>query len=180
VAQGEVAQGSTGAASAGVAEADATASGRTEATLAYKPSLPLPADGSSREALAEALLAEVAHRRNEELDRGVSLVGPHRDDLVLSLGPMPAKGYASQGETWSFALALRLGSFDLLRADGDDPVLILDDVFSELDSDRRARLAELVSGAEQVLVTAAVPDDVPAVLSGARFDVLGGDVHRVR
>jgi DNA replication and repair protein RecF len=180
VAQGEVAQGSTGAASAGVAEADATASGRTEATLAYKPSLPLPADGSSREALAEALLAEVAHRRNEELDRGVSLVGPHRDDLVLSLGPMPAKGYASQGETWSFALALRLGSFDLLRADGDDPVLILDDVFSELDNHRRTRLAELVSGAEQVLVTAAVAQDVPEALSGARYDVLEGEVRRVR
>jgi len=157
--------------------------GRTEAAIAYKPSLDLPADasdGSSREVLAGALLAEVAQRRGEELDRGVSLVGPHRDDLVLSIGPMPAKGYASQGESWSFALALRLGSFDLLRADGDDPVLILDDVFSELDSNRRARLAELVSGAEQVLVTAAVPEDVPDVLSGVRFDVLEGEVRRAR
>jgi DNA replication and repair protein RecF len=155
---------------------------RTEAGLAYKPSLPLPDDGTAatRDALADALLAEVADRRGEELDRGVSLVGPHRDDLVLSIGPLPAKGYASQGETWSLALALRLASFDLLRADGDDPVLILDDVFSELDSDRRARLAELVAGAEQVLVTAAVPDDVPAVLSGARFEVREGQVRRVR
>jgi DNA replication and repair protein RecF len=157
---------------------------RTEAALAYKPSfaLPaeLPADGSSREALAAALLAEVAARRGDELDRGVSLVGPHRDDVVLSIGPLPAKGYASQGESWSFALALRLASFDLLRADGDDPVLILDDVFSELDASRRSRLARLVAGAEQVLVTAAVPEDVPEVLSGARYDVAEGEVRRVR
>ena len=96
-------------------------------------------------------------RRDDELDRGVTLVGPHRDDLVLSLGPMPAKGYASHGESWSFALALRLAAFELLRADGDDPVLILDDVFAELDDLRRTRLAELVAETEQVLVTAAVP-----------------------
>jgi DNA replication and repair protein RecF len=150
------------------------------AAIAYKPSFELPAEGTGRDVLARALLEEVAARRGEELDRGVSLVGPHRDDLVLSIGPLPAKGYASQGESWSLALALRLASFDLLRADGDDPVLILDDVFSELDGHRRARLAELVAGAEQVLVTAAVPEDVPAALSGARFDVLGGEVRRVR
>ena len=180
-AYAEVAQGVTP--TAGPTTGEPTGPGRTEAALAYKPSFALPSecsDGSSREVLAEALLAEVAERRGEELDRGISLVGPHRDDLVLSIGPLPAKGYASQGESWSFALALRLGSFDLLRADGDDPVLILDDVFSELDSNRRARLAELVSGAEQVLVTAAVPEDVPTVLSGARFDVLGGEVRRAR
>ncbi len=155
---------------------------RTEASLSYRPSFELPADGptSGRDVLSAALLAEVAARRGDELDRGVSLVGPHRDDLVLSIGPLPARGYASQGETWSLALALRLASFDLLRADGDDPVLILDDVFSELDSHRRTRLAELVSGAEQVLVTAAVADDVPAALSGARYDVLDGEVRRVR
>jgi DNA replication and repair protein RecF len=170
-AYAEVAQGSA---------AQSAGPGRAEAALAYKPSLELPADGSSREVLAAALGAEVSARRNDELDRGVSLVGPHRDDLVLSIGPLPAKGYASQGESWSFALALRLASFDLLRADGDDPVLILDDVFSELDSDRRTRLAELVAGAEQVLVTAAVPDDVPEVLAGARFDVMEGEVTRVR
>jgi len=170
-AYAEVAQGSA---------SQSAGSGRTEAALAYKPSFELPADGSSREVLAAALSAEVSARRSDELDRGVSLVGPHRDDLVLSIGPLPAKGYASQGESWSFALALRLASFDLLRADGDDPVLILDDVFSELDSDRRARLAELVAGAEQVLVTAAVPDDVPEVLTGARFDVMEGEVTRVR
>ena len=106
----------------------------------------------------------------------MTLVGPHRDELVLALGPLPVKGYASHGESWSFALALRLASYDLLRADGDDPVLILDDVFAELDTDRRDRLAELVAGAEQVLVTAAVPADVPAELAGARFDVADGKV----
>ena len=103
----------------------------------------------------------------------MTLVGPHRDDLVLQLGRLPAKGYASHGESWSFALALRLASYELLRARpaASEPVLILDDVFAELDTGRRERLAELVAGAEQVLVTAAVPDDVPAALRGARVDV---------
>ncbi|MGZ4595221.1 MAG: DNA replication/repair protein RecF, partial [Actinomycetes bacterium] len=134
----------------------------------------LPPELPGREALAEALLAAVTELRPRELERGVSLVGPHRDDLALRLGPLPAKGYASHGESWSFALALRLASYDLLRADGGEPVLVLDDVFAELDVDRRERLAALVAGAEQVLVTAAVPQDVPSALSGVRFDVQGG------
>lgn len=112
--------------------------------------------------------------RRQELERGVSLVGPHRDELVLRLGELPARGYASHGESWSFALALRLAAYELLRADGDDPVLILDDVFAELDTGRRRRLAELVGGAEQVLITAAVPEDVPGQLSGATYMVADG------
>jgi DNA replication and repair protein RecF len=155
-------------------------SGRVQATLEYKPSWELPAGAGSRDVLAAALRAEVARRREDELERGVSLVGPHRDDLLLSIGDLPTKGYASHGEAWSFALALRLAAYELLRSDGDDPVLILDDVFAELDSDRRERLAELVSGAEQVLVTAAVAKDVPEALEGARFDVMEGVVRRVR
>ena len=161
-------------------EAVAQGASRSDATMSYKPSLQLPTgpDDSSydREVLAAALLAEVERRRDEEIDRGVSLVGPHRDDLTLMLGPLPVKGYASHGESWSMALALRLASYDLLRAGGDDPILILDDVFAELDTDRRERLAELVAGAEQVLVTAAVPDDVPPALAGARLDVVDGKV----
>lgn len=140
------------------------------------PSVELTRD---REVLAGALLDATGRRRNDEIERGVSLVGPHRDDLLLSLGPSPAKGYASQGESWSYALALRLASFDLLRAIGSDPVLILDDVFAELDANRRRRLAELVAEAEQVFVTAAVPADVPDVLSGARFDVMAGEVRQI-
>jgi DNA replication and repair protein RecF len=158
----------------------------TEAT--YKSSCELPSDVTDRGAITEALLAALAERRNDELDRGVSLVGPHRDDLLLSLGTggpegagarLPVRGYASHGESWSFALALRLASYDLLRADGDDPILVLDDVFAELDTERRAQLAELVAGAEQVLVTAAVDDDVPEKLAGTRFRVGGGEVTRV-
>jgi DNA replication and repair protein RecF len=134
--------------------------------------------------LEQGILAELERRRNDELDRGISLVGPHRDEVLLWLGHgpdsrvtrLPVKGYASHGESWSFALALRLASYDLLRADGDDPILILDDVFAELDSDRRAQLADLVAGAEQVLVTAAVPEDVPAALSGVRYVVADGEV----
>jgi DNA replication and repair protein RecF len=130
--------------------------------------------------LEERLRERLLEVRQSELERGVTLVGPHRDDLVLGLGELPARGYASHGESWSFALALRLAAYDLLRADGGDPVLILDDVFAELDSQRRRRLAEMVAPAEQVLITAAVPDDVPKELSGARFDVLEGSVTRVR
>jgi DNA replication and repair protein RecF len=103
--------------------------------------------------------------RSAEIERGISLVGPHRDDVVLSLGDLPAKGYASHGESWSFALGLKLAAYRLLRRDlGDDPVLVLDDVFAELDSGRRERLAELVGDCEQVLITAAVGADVPDVL----------------
>ncbi|HUN31699.1 MAG TPA: DNA replication/repair protein RecF [Trebonia sp.] len=123
------------------------------------------------EAGLRAALSEV---REAELDRGVCLAGPHRDELELSIRGLPARGYASHGESWSMALALRLGSFELLRAGREDPVLILDDVFAELDAGRRDRLAQLVAGAEQVLVTAAVLEDVPQVLAGARFTVSGG------
>jgi DNA replication and repair protein RecF len=133
-----------------------------------------------RDMLAAALGAALAGVRSDELDRGVTLVGPHRDELVLKLGDNPARGYASHGESWSLALALRLGSYDLLCADGGEPVLILDDVFAELDADRRDRLAQLVAPAEQVLITAAVVADVPDVLAGARIDVMEGQVRRVR
>ncbi|MFY9913654.1 MAG: DNA replication/repair protein RecF [Nocardioidaceae bacterium] len=150
--------------------------GGNDATLAYKPSLDLEPGLVEREPLMEALLAELGRRRSDELDRGVSLVGPHRDDLVLSLGVLPARGYASHGESWSFALGLRLAAFELLRADGDDPVLILDDVFAELDDLRRGRLAQLVAETEQVLVTAAVRDDVPTTLVQHLFDVREGAV----
>ena len=135
-------------------------------------------------ALRERMVAAMSELRPTEVDRGVSLVGPHRDDLVLSLGSLPAKGYASHGESWSFALALRLGSYQLLRAeggpdgDGGEPVLILDDVFAELDTRRRERLAGMVGGAEQVLITAAVPEDVPSALLGSRFTVESGRVER--
>ncbi|MGZ4437436.1 MAG: DNA replication/repair protein RecF [Nocardioidaceae bacterium] len=161
-------------------EAVARGATRDDTTMAYKPSFDLPdldPTAPDRAALEAALLAEVERRRDDELDRGVSLVGPHRDDLALMLGPLPVKGYASHGESWSYALALRLASYDLLRADGDDPILILDDVFAELDTERRERLAELVADAEQVLVTAAVPADVPAALKGRRIDVVDGTVR---
>ena len=149
--------------------------------VAYKSSLPDDvAETADRELLAAALAAGLAAVREQELDRGITLVGPHRDDLTLTLGDLPAKGYASHGESWSVALALRLAAYDLLRSDGGEPVLILDDVFAELDDSRRTQLAEVVAPAEQVLVTAAVAADVPDALAGARFDVEGGRVIRVR
>jgi len=167
--------------------------GQGDAIVTYKASLDAVLeidDDTAGVELVEAQLLEAMGRlRSKEIERGVSLVGPHRDDLVLTLGGLPAKGYASHGESWSFALALRLASYELLtRGDagvgGDwgpdgEPVLILDDVFAELDTRRRDRLAELVAPARQVLITAAVPEDVPAPLAGSRVDVMGGEVARV-
>ncbi|MBE6484852.1 MAG: DNA replication/repair protein RecF [Actinomycetaceae bacterium] len=130
------------------------------------------------------LLSNLAARRNEEIDRGVNLVGPHRDEMVLSLGTLPARGYASHGESWSYALALRLATWHVLRSDesgqwsdDNEPLLLLDDVFAELDSRRRRRLAELVTQAQQVIITAAVGDDLPETLGGARFYVHAGVVE---
>ncbi|BDM73485.1 DNA replication and repair protein RecF [Streptomyces nigrescens] len=149
-------------------------------TLEYRPSAgEAMAGATSREDLYGVLLAALGEARKQEIERGVTLVGPHRDDLVLKLGQLPAKGYASHGESWSYALALRLASYDLLRAEGNEPVLVLDDVFAELDARRRERLAELVAPGEQVLVTAAVDDDVPGVLVGARYAVFDGAVEKV-
>ena len=165
-------------------------SGQGEAHLGYRSAL-LGLDGEGEAtpdeeealtdvvALEERLVEAMARVRGKEIDRGVSLVGPHRDDLVLTLGGLPAKGYASHGESWSYALALRLASFEVLSDDDDGgPVLILDDVFAELDVRRRERLATMVGGAEQVLITAAVAEDVPESLRGARFTVAGGEVTR--
>ncbi|QDB77967.1 DNA replication/repair protein RecF [Georgenia wutianyii] len=164
--------------------------GQSEARLGYRSAL-LAVDGEGEAtaeeedaltdvpALTERLVAAMGALRSKEIDRGVSLVGPHRDDLVLTLGGLPAKGYASHGESWSYALALRLASFEVLKEDDDGgPILILDDVFAELDVRRRERLAAMVAGAEQVLLTAAVPEDVPEALAGARFTVAGGQVTR--
>jgi DNA replication and repair protein RecF len=123
--------------------------------------------------LEPLLLGALARVRRQEVERGVCLVGPHRDDLELRLGPGPAKGYASHGEAWALALALRLASYRMLRDDDVEPVLVLDDVFAELDSRRRSALAGVAARAEQVLVTAAVPEDVPDGLVGARFAVSG-------
>jgi len=151
-----------------------------ENTAAPSPGRPVTGalETTDRAALAELLCERLRQVRDAELERGVTLIGPHRDDLFLGLGELPARGYASHGESWSFALALRLAAYELLRADGSDPVLILDDVFAELDAQRRRRLAQTVASAEQVLITAAVPQDVPEELVGVRYDVSEGSVTR--
>ena len=157
--------------------ADAPAD-RREVRATYKASVDLsPGAAGDQEAVRAALLTGIEQRRPDELERGISLVGPHRDEILLEIGALPAKGYASHGESWSLALALKLASFALLRAEDDDPVLILDDVFAELDQGRREQLAALVGDAEQVLVTAAVADDVPKALLGRRFRVEGGRIE---
>jgi len=127
---------------------------------------------------AEGFRSALARLRRAELARGVTLVGPHRDDLVLQLNGMPARGYASHGESWSFALALKLASAEVLRRESNagDPVLVLDDVFAELDESRRGRLAAAVAGFEQVLITAAVFDDVPSSLVGQVVRIRAGRI----
>ena len=159
--------------------------GRGPAAISYKRSFDAPADdagathGERVRGAERALRAALAEVRASELDRGLCLAGPHRDELELSVRELPARGYASHGESWSMALALRLASFDLLRTGREDPVLILDDVFAELDTGRRDRLAALVATAEQVLVTAAVPEDIPSLLTGAHFRVAAGSLTEV-
>ncbi len=155
-----------------------------ELDIAYASSLGdrLPPGQPSADVLETTLLAELSRMRSQELARGQNLVGPHRDDVELRLGPLPVRGYASHGESWSTALALRLGCYELLREEftaGGTPVLILDDVFAELDVSRRDQLALVASKAEQVLVTAAVGSDVPDQLRGLWFDVQEGMVQRV-
>jgi DNA replication and repair protein RecF len=170
-----------------VAEAyDAVSAGQADARVSYRSSLHEAAADAIRggevpeiDQLRDHLLRSIDAVRSQEVERGVTLVGPHRDDVVLTLGALPAKGYASHGESWSFALALRLAAYHLLRRDLlDDPVLILDDVFAELDVGRRERLAALVADCEQVLVTAAVPADVPDTLTGQTYAVGPGEVVR--
>jgi DNA replication and repair protein RecF len=164
-----------------------TIAGRDSAILEYRPSFELsttrgtPVDES---ALHDALIAALIAGRKEEIERGMTLVGPHRDELALLLdhghGPVPAKAYASHGESWSFALSAKLAAFELLRAEAIEPVLILDDVFAELDSSRRAQLAQVAASAQQVLITAAVDEDVPESLSGMRYRVGKGTAERIR
>ena len=136
-------------------------------------------DTGNREEIENLFQQRLKDVRSKELERGVTLVGPHRDDLLLLLGTLPAKGYISHGESWSYALALKLASAELIRkeARAGDPVLILDDVFAELDSTRRSRLASLVSHNEQVIITAAVAEDVPFELNATRFYVNAGSLE---
>ncbi len=161
-----------------VSDAPANAAASYRSSLAEDVAAVLAAgEVPEHDELYAAVLATLEQRRREEIERGVTLAGPHRDDVILSLGDLPAKGYASQGESWSVALALRLAAFQLLRRDlGTDPVLMLDDVFAELDAGRRDRLARLVGDAEQVIVTAAVAQDVPSSLTGATYRADAGRI----
>jgi DNA replication and repair protein RecF len=157
--------------------AEVTASYRqpyNHGSISGRPGPQAPPDAAELEKLLREALAAA---RSAELDRAACLVGPHRDDLELGIRGLPARGYASHGESWSLALAMRLAARELLRSDGEEPVLILDDVFAELDTGRRDRLARFVATAEQVLVTAAVPADVPESLAGVRFEVAEGSVR---
>ncbi|HWC22675.1 MAG TPA: DNA replication/repair protein RecF [Flexivirga sp.] len=164
---------------------DEVSAGQSDAKVTYKSSLydeladQLAAGEVPDVAELEAGFAKTFEQQHRaEVERGQTLVGPHRDEMVLRLGTLPAKGYASHGESWSFALALRIAAFQLLRHDlGTDPVLVLDDVFAELDAGRRRRLALMVADCEQVLITAAVDDDVPDSLTGNQFTVTLGKVQ---
>lgn len=145
--------------------------------LGYKSSIDNPSP--NKEENISKIHQKISEVLYQERERGISLVGPHRDDLLLNLGNSPVKGFASHGESWSIALALRLGSYHLLKSDGDSPILILDDVFSELDQKRRNRLSNLTSNAEQTLITVAVPDDLPPGIQGQKYLVTSGSVAKL-
>jgi len=138
-------------------------------------------DTTNKEEISHLFQQKLSLLRQKELERGITLVGPHRDDLQLNLGPLPAKGYASHGESWSYALSLKLASLEILKIESKlgDPILILDDVFAELDKDRREKLSDLVQQNEQVLITAAVIEDVPGNLLANKFEVESGKVTHV-
>lgn len=154
-------------------------------TSALSSSVDLESDNSYQEQakdkgeIAQAFLRRLKDSRAKELERGVTLVGPHRDDLVLMLGELPAKGYISHGETWSYALSLKLACVGLLKSKSQsgDPILILDDVFAELDTVRRSRLVDLISGNEQVIITAAVVEDIPEIANARIYNVTNGEVE---
>lgn len=148
------------------------------AAIAYKSSSEgLTSDINNNVEILKKRLEEVSY---QEIERGVSLIGPQRDDLELRLGEFPAKGYASHGESWSMAIALRIGSFNLLKSEGSEPILILDDVFAELDSSRRIQLMSATKLAEQTIITAAVESDVPNELVTEKFYVTPGQVRKGR
>ncbi|MEI6407083.1 MAG: DNA replication/repair protein RecF [Actinomycetes bacterium] len=148
------------------------------ASIAYKSSIEEPTDNHENNTIK--ILERMQNTRSQEIDRGLTLTGPHRDDLVLNLGQHIVKGYASHGESWSIALSLKLATFHLLRNEGLSPILILDDVFSELDEDRRLQLIELAKNAEQTFITVAVENDLPTELHGERYFVKSGVVTQVK
>jgi DNA replication and repair protein RecF len=151
---------------------------QTRATIDYVSSLEVTDQPGNEDEWREAMRVGIQQRRRAEFDRGVTLIGPQRDDMSITVGELPAKGYASHGESWSLALALRLACLAVLTNDGDAPVLILDDVFAELDTQRRDHLIEAISQVPQVIITAAVAEDVPASLRGAQFLVTEDGVQR--
>jgi len=145
--------------------------------LGYKSSLEQPTQDKDEN--KNLILNKIGEISFQERERGISLVGPHRDDLLLNLGEHPVKGFASHGESWSIALSLRLASYQLLKGDGDKPILILDDVFSELVQSRRERLVKLTETTEQTLITVAVENDLPKGLSGKKYEVIAGKVNQL-
>jgi DNA replication and repair protein RecF len=147
------------------------------AEIVYKSSIENPSLNQREN--SEKILERLINNRGAELERGLTLTGPHRDDLLLILGDHLVKGYASHGESWSIALSLKLATYNLLKSDGLSPILILDDVFSELDEERRERLAEIAKAAEQTIITVAVENDLPKSITGTKYLVRSGMVSKL-
>ena len=147
------------------------------AEIVYKSSIENPSLNQSEN--SEKIMERLVNNRGAELDRGLTLTGPHRDDLLLILGDHLVKGYASHGESWSIALSLKLATYNLLKTDGLSPILILDDVFSELDEERRERLAQIAKGADQTIITVAVENDLPKSITGTKYLVRAGMVSKL-
>jgi DNA replication and repair protein RecF len=152
-------------------------SDKKPAEIIYKSSIENPSTNDNEN--TAKIMEKLVNNRGAEIDRGLTLCGPHRDDLTLMLGDHLVKGYASHGESWSIALSLKLATYNLLKSDGLSPILILDDVFSELDEDRREKLTQIAQSAEQTLITVAVESDLPKSLTGAKFLVKNGSVSKI-
>ena len=152
-------------------------SGMKLAEIIYKSSIENPSTNNQEN--TDKIMEKLINNRGAELERGLTLVGPHRDDLTLMLGEHLVKGYASQGESWSIVLSLKLATYNLLKSDGLSPILILDDVFAELDEERREKLALIVQSAEQTLITVAVVSDLPKSITGVRYLVKSGVVSKL-
>jgi len=147
------------------------------AEIIYKSSIENPSTDNQEN--TDKIMEKLINNRGAELDRGLTLVGPHRDDLTLMLGEHLVKGYASQGESWSIVLSLKLATYNLLKSDGLSPILILDDVFAELDEERRDKLALIVQSAEQTIITVAVENDLPKSITGVKYLVRSGVVSKL-
>lgn len=144
-----------------------------EANLDYVPSLDEIRDQNGSESAVEEAISEHFQRIYPgEVARGTNLIGPQRDDLVFGLNGMQAREFASNGEMWTLALALRLALFEVIvQTKQVRPIVVLDDVFAQLDEGRRSQILAFAGDQDQVLITVAADGDIPSLDEARLVDV---------